>query len=140
MSRKLVFTSGLLRCFFCQLDPAAALAREALLKGNDPSELLSYLESELVKTPLELLAQAASREAVPTITARKLFDSYDGFLGVLDGDRRNELEHLSPEDMAASRVWQEIREMSQQFQTALNELFYGPDEELKNLIVNYGVF
>lgn len=31
MSRKLVFTSGLLRCFFCQLDPAADRARQALV-------------------------------------------------------------------------------------------------------------
>jgi hypothetical protein len=30
MSRKLVFASGLLRCFFCHLDPAASDAREAL--------------------------------------------------------------------------------------------------------------
>jgi hypothetical protein len=140
MSRKLVFTSGLLRCFFCQLDPAATQARETLIRENDPAELLSYLERELIKTPLDLLAQAASREAVPTGTARKLFDSYDSFLGVLDDQRRHNLEHLNHVDMATSPVWQEIRNMSHQFQSGLNELFYGSDERLRDLMISYGVF
>jgi len=90
MSRKLVFTSGLLRCFFCQIDPAAAQARESLIHRNDPTDLLSYLEGELIKTH--------------------------------------------------SVVWQEIREMSHQFQSGLNELFYGEDEALKELMISYGVF
>jgi predicted nucleotidyltransferase len=141
MSRKLVFTSGLLRCFFCQIDPAAAQARELLIRTNDPTDLLSYLEGELIKTPLELLAQAASRDAITKSTAQKLFDSYDGFLGVLDdGQRREDLAHLSQDEMANSVVWQEIREMSRQFQSGLNELFYGQDESLKNLMISYGVF
>jgi hypothetical protein len=140
MSRKLVFTSGLLRCFFCQLDEEATQAREALINNNDPTELLSYLEVNLAKTPLDLLAQAASREAVPRSTAEKLFDSYDSFLGVLDDDRRHDLERLNHDSMGASPVWQEIREMSHQFQAGLDELFYGPDEQLKELIVRYGVF
>ena len=42
--------------------------------------------------------------------------------------------------MGASDVWQEIREMSRQFQAGLDELFYGPDEQLKELIIRYGVF
>jgi hypothetical protein len=140
MSRKLVFTSGLLRCFFCQLDPEAAQARTALLTRHDPTELLSYLEVNLARTPLELLAQAASRAAVPASTAKKLFDSYDSFLGVLDDRRREDLERLQNEEMAASHVWQEIRQMSHDFQAGLNELFYGPDERLKELIISYGVF
>lgn len=140
MSRKLVFTSGLLRCFFCQLDPEADRAREALITRNDPAELLCYLESNLLKTPVELLAQAASREAIPMSTAKKLFESYDSFLGVLDDDRRHNLEHLNHDNMATSHVWQEIREMSRQFQAGLDELFYGPDDQLKELIIRYGVF
>lgn len=121
MSRKLVFTSGLLRCFFCQLDPAATHARQSLIRRNDPADLLSYLEGQLTKTPLELLAQAASREAIPAETAQKLFDSYDRFLGVLDDERREHLEHLSHAEMAHSAVWEEIRDMSHRFQTGLNE-------------------
>jgi predicted nucleotidyltransferase len=39
MSRKLVFASGLLRCFFCHLDPDARGARAAL-QGHDVMQLL----------------------------------------------------------------------------------------------------
>ena len=128
-------------CFFCQLDPIATKARESLIRGNDPSDLLSYLEREdLRKTPRELLAQAASRNAIPPTTAQKLFDSYDSFLGVLDDQRRDHLERLSHDDMEHSGVWQEIREMSHQFQSGLNELFYGPDEQLRQLMISYEVF
>lgn len=102
--------------------------------------MLNYLEGELVKTPLELLAQAVSRPAVPETTAQKLFDSYDAFLGVLDDERRQSLEQSNPGEMGASPVWQEIRNLSNQFQLGLNELFYSSDEELRNLIVSYGVF
>jgi hypothetical protein len=140
MSRKLVFASGLLRCFFCQLDPAATQARESLLCRNDPADLLSYLEGELTKTPLELLAQAACRDSIPMTTAQKLFDSYDRFLGVLDDERRDHLERLPHKEMAHSTVWKEIRDMSHQFQSGLNELFYGPDEQLRQLMISYGVF
>jgi hypothetical protein len=111
-----------------------------LITRNDPAELLCYLEVNLVKTPLELLAQAASREAVPRSTAEKLFDSYDSFLGVLDDKRRRSLEHLDHDKMEDSTVWLEIREMSRQFQAGLDELFYGPDDQLKELIIRYGVF
>lgn len=43
MSRKLIFASGLLRCFFCQIDPQAAAARKALTPPSDTTKLLTYL-------------------------------------------------------------------------------------------------
>jgi len=92
MSRKLVFASGLLRCFFCHLDPAAAGAREALAAPKpDMTKLLTYLESELAQTPLELLARASLELTSQRATARKLFDSYDRFLSVLDNSEKREV-------------------------------------------------
>jgi hypothetical protein len=111
-----------------------------LIQVNDPTDLLSYLEGELSKTPLELLARAASRQGIANSTAQKLFDSYDRFLGVLDDRRRDELAALRQDEMANSAVWQEIRELSHQFQSGLNELFYGEDDPLKQMMISYGVF
>jgi predicted nucleotidyltransferase len=142
MSRKLVFASGLLRCFFCHLDPDAATARAALHAPEpDVAELLLYMERELGQTPLELLARAASRPAVEGTTARKLFDSYDGFLSILDdADQRRQLEDMTLEGMATSGVWKEIRNLSRNFHTGLVELFFDQDQGLGELSTQYGVF
>ncbi|MEX2261785.1 MAG: DUF294 nucleotidyltransferase-like domain-containing protein [Bryobacteraceae bacterium] len=142
MSRKLVFASGLLRCFFCQLDNDAASAREALSAPmHDVSKLLMYLEDQLRQTPLDLLARAASRPNIDKTTARKLFDSYDQFLAILDDQaKRTELENLREHDMAKSSVWEDIRSLSRDFHLGLIELFFGQDEEIRSLSMEYAVF
>jgi len=143
MSRKLVFASGLLRCFFCHLDPDAAEARNALTAPqNDVSKLLEYLENQLSQVPLELLARAASRPFIKKASAKSLFDSYNQFLAVLDdGEKRKELEELTePTQLSTSRAWQEIRQLSHDFHGALLDLFFGEDTELRRLSVEYAVF
>ena len=142
MSRKLIFASGLLRCFFCQIDPEAAAAREALGPPHiDTTKLLTYLEDELRQTPLDLLARAALRPSIASATGRKLFDSYDRFLGVLDNEeKRDELENLKELEIDTSVVWKEIRELSRSFQSGLTDLFFGKDEELSEISIQYGVF
>ena len=141
MSRKLVFASGLLRCFLCQMDEEAAEAREMLILRNDPTKMLSYLESQLDRTPLQLLARAVSRPTVPYEVARKLFDSYDAFLALMDDDTsRKHLETLRAENIPTSPVWKEVREMSKGFNEGLQDLFFNSDEQLHNLTVEYGVF
>lgn len=140
-SRKLVFASGLLRCFFCQLDPAAAEARDHLRKTHDVSQLLLYMTEQLKQTPLEILARAASRLSISTTTQKKLFDSYDCFLQVLDDEsKRKHLSNLRPDQMNSSEVWSEIRKISKDFQEGLQALFFEEDEELKELTLEYGVF
>lgn len=142
MSRKLVFASGLLRCFFCHLDPEAADAREALASPeHDVTKLLAYMEGELARTPLELLSRAALRPAIEKATARKLFDSYDRFLGVLDDpDKRARLETLTPTAMSSSALWEEIRDSSHDFHSGLLDVFFGLDNDLRELTTQYGLF
>jgi hypothetical protein len=139
LSRKLVFTSGLLRCFFCHLDPAAGEAREAL--KSDPAKLIAYMESELAASPLQLLARAAARPAIPAATAKKIFDAYDGFLRFLDDSAaREELTKLKTSQLASSPVWSGVRELGRAFQEGLNQLFFGEDKDLQTLMIEYGVF
>ena len=103
--------------------------------------MLLYMEQELAKTPLELLAAAALRPAVAVGTARKLFDCYDRFLAILNDERsRSELESIGNAQMSSSRVWDSIREISNGFQDGLTELFFGKDEQLRMLSTTYGLF
>lgn len=141
ISRKLVFTSGLLRCFSCHLDENAIGARQDLKQKHDPTALISYMASELFVTPLDLLARAASRPDVKYETARELFDNYDGFLTLLDDDEcRNELSNLLPDQVGTSKVWAQVRGLGKGFQSGLTSLFYGGDAELKDVMIEYGVF
>ncbi len=142
MSRKLVFASGLLRCFVCQLDPDAALARENLTSpSHDISRMLTYMEGELAHSPLEMLARAALRPSIGRDTQRDLFDSYNGFLAVLDDqEKRDALKRMTETEMATSGVWEEIRSLSHAFHSGLKAVFFGDDEDLKKLTIDYGVF
>jgi hypothetical protein len=99
------------------------------------------MATELFVTPLDLLARAASRPDVKSETARALFDNYDGFLTLLDNDEyRNELSNLLPDQVGTSRVWAEVRDLGKGFQAGLTSLFYGGDKELRDLMIEYGVF
>jgi hypothetical protein len=99
------------------------------------------MESELAVTPLQLLARAASRPTVSKSTARQLFDSYNGFLDLLDNkEDREELTRLRPSDLRDSKIWARIRELGRNFQTGLTNLFFSDDEELRKLMIEYGVF
>ena len=141
MSRKLVFASGLLRCFLCQLDEEAESARKALISNHDPAPMLAYIESELDRTPLEMLARAVSRSEIPDEVGRKLFNSYNSFLSLLDDEEcRKHLEALQLADIGSSPVWKRVREMSQDFNDGLRDLFFGNDKELRDLTIEYGVF
>ena len=142
MSRKLIFAAGLLRCFFCQLDDEAEAARDALKSPHPRLEkLLSYLEGQREQTPLGTLALAASLPGVSETTARGLFDSYDGFLAILDDDgKRRELEEMSTDERDISPIWQEVRDLSQNFQTHLTSLFFRESETMRTLTMEYGIF
>jgi hypothetical protein len=123
------------------LDPVAKATHRELVKQHDPTGLLNYLEVELATTPLELLARAALRPGCRRTTAKTLFDSYDTFLGILDNQRqRNELSNLRTDQLESSIVWKNVRHLSHSFQAGLTDLFYGPDEDLKRLMIDYGVF
>lgn len=74
-------------------------------------------------------------------TARGLFDSYDGFLAILDDDgKRRELEEMSTDERDTSHIWQEVRDLSQDFQTHLTSLFFTESETMRNLTMEYGIF
>jgi len=143
MSRKLVFAAGLLHCFFCHLDIAAKHAREELNRPEgDVSALTDYLEHQLSRTPLELVAQACLERKVMPATARDIFDNYDRFLAILDDkNKRDELERAkSHEDLRNSEAWNEVRNISRPFHEGLVALFLNDDEDLKRLTMKYGVF
>ena len=143
MSRKLVFASGLLRCFFCNLDEAAGPAREALRPpSREVSLLLKYLEDQLALSPLETIAKACLDLDIKDETTLSVFDSYEKFLAVLDDvEKREELALAqSHEDLRTSNAWNEVRQVTKPFHHGLVNLFLKDDLRLKELAMDYGIF
>ena len=142
MSRKLVFATGLLRCFLCQLDREAQAARAEISAQPERFEkMLLYIEQQRVQTPLEILARTTLLFGISDETAGKLFTSYDRFLSILSDDsKREELEVIDRGELNSSRAWTEIRELGREFQAGLSALFFDENKELGELVKEYGVF
>lgn len=143
MSRKLVFAAGLLRCFFCNLDDAAAEARDSLqAPKHEVALLIQYLENQFQLSPLETIARACLNLDIKKETALSIFDSYDRFLAVLDDeDKREELTRAQGhDDLRASGAWREIRDVTKPFHQGLVDLFLTDDLRLRKLTMEYGIF
>ena len=70
-----------------------------------------------------------------------MFDSYDGFLAILDdSEKRAELQNLKEAAITTSVVWKEVSDLSRSFHSGLIELFFGKDKELWDISTQYGVF
>jgi predicted nucleotidyltransferase len=142
MSRKLIFAAGLANVFLCHLDPEAEQARDQLMSCKDVDLLTAYLSAQLAKPPLETLAKLCWLVGAPEQTTRAIFDNYDRFLGILDDPRKREdLEAAhGHEQLRASSVWGEVRNLSHPFHDALVSLFLKDVDELRRLSMTYGIF
>ena len=139
MSRKLLFASGLLACFGCHLDLKPT--------SDDPRKhdelrayLVEYLRNQFRMSPLELLAYSIQQYDVPREVGVTLFEAYDRFLCVLnDADKRKHLEELRAEESSSDEAFQQVREMSRDFQMSLDSIFF-KNELIGPLTRRYGVF
>jgi predicted nucleotidyltransferase len=141
MSRKLIYVSGLLTCFGCELGFSDIKLSAACPAPGAAPECIDCLRHRLGQTPLEILAGALLHFDHLDETARKVLDAYDGFLGILaDPEKRNRLEAVDSDHYESDEVFQEARRLSHDFRDGLLELFFDQKSGLFNLTKNYGVF
>jgi hypothetical protein len=146
MSRKLIFVSGLLTCFSCNLDQM--LQTKISPDGPDTRETrdldLKHLQNHIMqfvgKPPLDILALAVEEYGVDDPIAERLFSAYDEFLGlVADPEKRDHLKKLRAKDSRSNGVFKQVQDFSERFATALDAIFF-ENEKLKPLTQKYGVF
>ena len=139
LSRKLIFASGLLTCFNCHLKPRSGW--NGLFDMPDQLEpLLIQLRAHVRLSPLEIVADAAQSFA-SSLTCSKIFDAYDRFLSIMnDGEKRSQLGALKATEAHTDPVFDEVRELSRDFQEGLLRLFNDENEQLKLLTREYGLF
>lgn len=141
-SRKLLYGSGLLACFWCDPDISGRAAQEP-----NAQSLIDCLEVFLSTTPLERFAQfflawiQSSRSEFSMSCAQRLFDSYDDFLGLLDDEeKRGHLDKLNPDEQSDSAVFKEAREIRHRFRVAVQDTFVGEGSPLRNHSIEKGIF
>lgn len=141
MSRKLIYVSGLLTCFGCELGFGNKPLETVCPEPGAAPECIDCLRQRLGQTPLEILAGALLHFDHLDNTARKILTAYDGFLGILaDPDKRHRLGTVESEHYESDAVFQEARHLSHDYRDGLLDLFFDQKSGLFNLTKNYGVF
>jgi hypothetical protein len=146
MSRKLIFASGLLTCFSCNLDEKlqAKISTDTRDKKTARSKNLAHLQDHILQyvrqTPLDIVAIAVKEYGIRAAIAEKLFSAYDEFLGLVgDPEKRTRLKNLRAENSRTDSVFGELQNFSSRFSDALNEIFFS-DLKLGPLTRKYAVF
>jgi predicted nucleotidyltransferase len=141
MSRKLIYVSGLLACYRCHLDFDDKERSEIYGDPSRQKEIIEHLESIFRSTPLDIVANVLLRYPHLEGAARKIFGSYDEFVGILsDPEKRDRLEKLPDSDAGTDITYQRARTLSHDYRNGLVEFFFDDQSEMLNLTKNYGVF
>lgn len=137
MSRKLLYVTGLISCFGCELGLCINIENKVCPVEN----CIRGMEQLISFSPLEILAQTVlkiSPERQDVLAG--LFESYNDFIGLLqDTEARDILDNLTPDQYAENPVFQDARKNSHRFRDGLDHLFFEV-EPLKTLTRKYGVF
>lgn len=143
VSRKLIYASGLLTCFWC--DPSISISGSGLVVPAEKIWIMNKKLSEFfMLTPLERFARFflthINTEFLANVS-RRFFETYDDFLGLLDDSVvRDHLDTLSPEKMDDDPEFQVARAIRTRFQEAVNDVFLRPESPLYNHTISRGVF
>lgn len=147
LSRKLIFVTGLLACFSCHRGLSES-ERANIYDGRNTQGVTARLRKLFKQTPLEILASTLLDYEQFYPSARKLFDAYDTFLGILgdestlsDGKTpRDHLDELPLDDLDNDDLYQSVRRITHEFRDALTKVFLTPGSDLYEMTIAYGVF
>ena len=141
MSRKLIYVSGLLACFSCELQLNNRPRLFPCPGAGGSPECVACLRDFLRLTPLEILATTLLAFPHLDATAQSLFNAYDQFLGILaDKDSRDYLEDLPADPDPHDATWSKARDITHEFRDAVLDMFFDEKSNLYNLTKMYGVF
>jgi hypothetical protein len=143
VSRKLIYGSGLLACFWC--DPRVSLGGYERVGSTEKTWVLNQeLKKMFELTPLERFARfflTHQREDFLRESANHFFKAYDDFLALLDdANMRNHLEALPPNMMDYDQHFKTARVIRTRFEEAIREVFLRPESLLYQHTITRGVF
>lgn len=144
LSRKLIYASGILSCFSCELD----FPGKQLFKEGNAQRTVEHLRETFRKTPLEIVASTLIRYDTLREPSKRLFDSYDRFVGLLASEEptdngkcpRKRLNELKPDELAADSLFIEAQAIRRDFGAALGDIFLRMESPIQQLMIERGVF
>ena len=142
-SRKLIFVSGLLMCFLCDLEHEAISSKPGLVDTTEAANIkfIAFLADLSEQTPLDVLASVVFQRKVSKKATEYLFDSYNQFLATLDNpESRARLKALTYEAAREDELFNNLRKASRSYQEGLRLLFFETDDELRRLAQIYAIF
>ncbi|MCB1021250.1 MAG: nucleotidyltransferase domain-containing protein [Bryobacterales bacterium] len=134
LSRKLLFTAGLLHCF---------LGSRFWLQGDPDSHTAVETMLDVVRqnTPLDRLAVTIEAFNIPDETAREILGSYDEFLGLIDDEEtRKRFDELPLDELQSDSAFLKAKEIGDRFDQGLKRMFFDGPDELKAFTREYGIF
>ena len=141
MSRKLLYVSGLLACFRCHLDHSPDQWSQIEKSTEKRERIVDYFHGIFRQTPLDIIAGTMLKFEHLDHASKQIFDSYDGFLGLLARpDARKRLEAVTEEEASSDETFQNARSLSHNFRDGLLTIFFDRQSGLEELTKNYGVF
>lgn len=129
MSRKLLFVKGLLMCF--------------ANSGTTPNESeIAFSLREMVKLrPMDLMISLRDQFKIPSPAIITLLVAYDKFLLALHDEKlRHKFEEMPMEAVYHDGDFLRMREICDDFQDGLNEIFLVQDGLLCTFTLQYGIF
>jgi predicted nucleotidyltransferase len=142
-SRKLIYASGLLTCFWC--DPGISKGDYGRVTSVEKIWTLNQKLNEMfMLTPLERFARFFLTHAASGFlldSAGHFFETYDDFLGLLeDAGMRAHLDSLPPSEMDEDTKFQTARSVRSRFEEVVRAVFLNPESLLYHHTIARGVF
>lgn len=140
-SRKLIYVSGLLTCFGCEM-VLDDLKPSGVCPGiGSAPDCVECLYRRLQRTPIDILIDAFLQLPHLDRAAKKVLGAYEGFLGILTDEKsRKSLEDLDSDNYERDETFSHARELSHEFRDGLLDLFFDQKTQLHELTKHYGVF
>jgi predicted nucleotidyltransferase len=139
LSRKMIYASGLLACFSCDLEDVIPAEQST---GEAPTQkVVAHLEDRFGLPPLDMMSRTLLDWPELDHASAEIFGAYDAFLHLIDDpDSLGHLAELSPEASSGDHLYAEAREISHRFQKGLDGVFFENSTRISELTRIYGVF
>jgi hypothetical protein len=130
ISRKLIYTKGLLMCFNSYNEPSMTT-----------DDVKDNLRKIVFRKPLHFVVDSLISHGINERHILDLLDAYDLFLEMLHNEEvRNHLASLNMNNAYGDSYFEKARDISHAFENSLHNILFAEDTKLKEFIFKYVIY